>query len=74
MTAAKLMAACLDNEGGPIVFGVPGEENEDLLFALSRSSICFLPTRHEQGVAFMADLWGRLTGRLSRGGQAERYG
>ncbi len=42
---------------GPVSFGLPGEENEDLLFSLEQSSIQFLPTRHEQGAAFMADVW-----------------
>ncbi|NJO56737.1 MAG: acetolactate synthase large subunit, partial [Rhodospirillales bacterium] len=41
----------------------PGEENEDVLFSLASSSIQFIPTRHEQGAAFMADVWGRLTGK-----------
>ena len=45
------------------VFGVPGEETLDVNDALARSSIEFVPVRHEQGAAFMADVWGRLTGR-----------
>ncbi|HXV18617.1 MAG TPA: acetolactate synthase large subunit, partial [Candidatus Omnitrophota bacterium] len=45
------------------VFGLPGEEIEDLLFSLQKSSIKFIPTRHEQGAAFMADVWGRLSGK-----------
>lgn len=44
------------------VFGIPGEENLDLMFALKGSGIRFVPTRHEQGAAFMADVYGRLTG------------
>ena len=45
------------------VFGVPGEETVDLNESLSRSSIAFVPVRHEQAAAFMADAYGRLTGR-----------
>lgn len=64
MTVAELFVRCLEAEGVRFVFGVPGEENEDLLFALDESkTITFVPTRHEQGAAFMADVWGRLTGR-----------
>ena len=62
MNAAELMVKCLENEEVKYIFGVPGEENEDFLFALENSSIIFIPTRHEQGAAFMADVWGRLTG------------
>jgi len=63
MRAADLFVRCLENEGVEVVFGVPGEENLDLLDALSDSPIRFVPTRHEQGAAFMADVHGRLTGR-----------
>ena len=63
MKVSDLIVKCLENEGVRYVFGVPGEENEDLLFSLESSSIKFIPTRHEQGAAFMADVWGRLTGR-----------
>ncbi|MEO5656495.1 MAG: acetolactate synthase large subunit [Nitrospiria bacterium] len=63
MTAAELFVRCLEAEGVEIIFGLPGEENMDLLDALSRSSIRFIATRHEQGAAFMADVYGRLTGR-----------
>lgn len=63
MNVSQLFVKCLENEGVKYVFGVPGEENEDLLFALDDSPIQFIPTRHEQGAAFMADVWGRLTGR-----------
>jgi acetolactate synthase-1/2/3 large subunit len=61
--ASDLFVKCLENEGVHYVFGVPGEENEDLLFSLEKSSIRFIPTRHEQGAAFMANVWGRLTGQ-----------
>ena len=63
MTVAELFVKCLEREGVRYVFGVPGEETEDLLFALDGSSITFVPTRHEQGAAFMADVWGRLSGK-----------
>ncbi|MBI3996409.1 MAG: acetolactate synthase large subunit [Candidatus Omnitrophica bacterium] len=63
MNVADLIVKCLENEGVRYVFGLPGEENEDVLFSLERSSITFVPTRHEQGAAFMADVWGRLTGK-----------
>ncbi len=60
--AAELLVRCLENEGVKYVFGVPGEEILDLLDALSRSqSIQLITTRHEQGAAFMADVYGRLT-------------
>jgi acetolactate synthase I/II/III large subunit len=62
INAAELLVRCLENEGVKYVFGVPGEEILDLLDALSRSqSIKFITTRHEQGAAFMADVYGRLT-------------
>ena len=63
MRVADLFVRCLENEGVRYVFGVPGEETEDLLFSLEQSSIKFVPTRHEQGAAFIADVWGRLTGK-----------
>jgi acetolactate synthase-1/2/3 large subunit len=61
--ASKLIVKCLENEGVEYIFGVPGEENMDLLDALLGSSIRFVMTRHEQGAAFMADVYGRLTGK-----------
>ncbi len=61
-TASDLLVSCLEAEDVDRVFGVPGEEIEDLLFSLRDSSIRFVPTRHEQGAAFMADVHGRLTG------------
>ena len=63
MKASKLIVKCLENEGVEYIFGVPGEENMDLLDALLGSSIRFVMTRHEQGAAFMADVYGRLTGK-----------
>lgn len=63
MNVAELLVQCLESEGVTHIFGVPGEENEDLLFALEPSSIEFVPCRHEQGAAFIANVWGRLTGK-----------
>ena len=63
MKVSDLIVKCLENEGVKYVFGVPGEENEELLFSLENSAIQFVTTRHESGAAFMADVWGRLTGK-----------
>jgi acetolactate synthase I/II/III large subunit len=63
MKASELMARCLENESVRYVFGVPGEEILDIVDSLVDSSARFIPTRHEQGAAFMADAYGRLTGR-----------
>ncbi|MEX2011362.1 MAG: acetolactate synthase large subunit [Chloroflexota bacterium] len=65
-TAADLLVACLEAEGCEYVFSVPGEETMDVLDALSRSDrIRHVTTRHEQSAAFMADVYGRLTGRAA---------
>lgn len=62
--ASDVFVACLEQEGVEYVFGVPGEENLDLLDSLSRSStIKLILTRHEQGAGFMAATYGRLTGK-----------
>jgi acetolactate synthase-1/2/3 large subunit len=63
MNTAELLVQCLENEGVQYVFGLPGEENLHVLEALKNSSIQFITTRHEQGAAFMADVYGRLTGK-----------
>jgi acetolactate synthase-1/2/3 large subunit len=63
MKASELIARCLENEGVRYVFGVPGEEILDIVDSLVDSRVRFIPTRHEQGAAFMADAYGRLTGR-----------
>lgn len=63
MNTAQLLVKCLENEGVEYVFGLPGEENLEVLEALRNSSIKFITTRHEQGAAFMADVYGRLTGK-----------
>jgi len=63
MKAAKLFVNCLENENVEFVFGIPGEENLDVMDALLDSNIQFITTRHEQGAAYMADVYGRLTGK-----------
>ncbi|MGH2414788.1 MAG: thiamine pyrophosphate-binding protein, partial [Microcystaceae cyanobacterium] len=63
LNTAELLVQCLENEGVEYVFGLPGEENLHILQALKNSSIQFITTRHEQGAAFMADVYGRLTGK-----------
>jgi acetolactate synthase I/II/III large subunit len=60
--ASDVFVECLEAEGVKHVFGIPGEETLDLNESLSRSSIEFIPVRHEQGGAYMADVYGRLTG------------
>src|SRR5690625_619239 len=63
-SVAQLMVQCLENEGVEYVFGIPGEENIKLVRALTASEkIRFILVRHEQGASFMADIYGRLTGR-----------
>lgn len=63
MKAAELFVKALENEGVEFIFGVPGEENLDLLEALHLSPIQFVLTRHEQAAGFMAATYGRLTGK-----------
>lgn len=63
MKAAELFIRCLANEGVSAIFGIPGEENVDIMDVLLDSRINFIATRHEQAAAFMADVYGRLTGR-----------
>jgi len=63
MRCAELFIRCLENEGVEYIFGIPGEENLDVMDVLLDSSIRFITVRHEQGAAFMADVYGRLTGR-----------
>lgn len=63
MKASDLLIKCLEEEGIEYIFGVPGEENADFMISLeASSSIRFILTRHEQGAAFMAEAYGRLTG------------
>jgi acetolactate synthase-1/2/3 large subunit len=61
--ASDLFVECLEAEGVRYVFGIPGEETLDLNESLEDSSIAFVPVRHEQGGAYMADMYGRLTQR-----------
>jgi acetolactate synthase I/II/III large subunit len=61
--ASDLFVECLEAEGVKYVFGIPGEETLDLNESLERSSVSFVPVRHEQGGAYMADMYGRLTRR-----------
>lgn len=64
-TAAQLMVRCLENEGVSVVFGIPGEENIRFIQALAGSDIRYVLTRHEQAAAFMAEMYGRVTGRAA---------
>src|SRR5437763_368736 len=61
--ASDVFVECLEAEGVKHVFGIPGEETLDLNESLADSSVEFVPVRHEQGGAYMADVYGRLTGR-----------
>ncbi len=63
LNTAELLIQCLESEGVEYIFGLPGEENLHILEALIDSPIKFITTRHEQGAAFMADVYGRLTGK-----------
>ena len=63
MKASELLVRCLENEGIGAIYGIPGEENIDVMDALLDSDLEFVLTRHEQAAAFMADVHGRLTGR-----------
>ena len=63
LRASDLLVQCLEEEGVEYIFGVPGEENADFMMSLEKSErIRFVLTRHEQGAAFMAEIYGRLTG------------
>src|SRR3982074_1595596 len=61
--AAELIVKCLENDGVEVVFGLPGEENIRFVQALAASNIRYILTRHEQGASFMAEMYGRVTGR-----------
>jgi len=63
MKASDLFVKCLESEGVERIFGVPGEENADTMISLLDSKIEFVLCRHEQAAAFMADVYGRLTGK-----------
>src|SRR5688572_31345067 len=60
---SDLLVAALENEGVDRIFGIPGEENLDVVESLRKSRITLVLTRHEQTAAFMAATYGRLTGR-----------
>ena len=60
---AEFLIECLEEEGVHYIFGIPGEENLAIINALEHSKIEFITVRHEQGAAFMADVYGRLTGK-----------
>ena len=61
MKATDLLVQCLENEGVEYIFGMMGKETLDLVHSLSKSKIKFVNVRHEQGAAFMADIYGRLS-------------
>ena len=63
MKASDLFIKALENEGVEYIFGIPGEENLDMLDSLRNSKIELILTRHEQGAGFMAATYGRLTGK-----------
>jgi len=60
---SDLFVRCLEAEGVTHIFGVPGEENADVMISLNDSPIEFVLCRHEQAAAFIADVYGRLTGK-----------
>lgn len=64
-TAAQLMVECLESEGVSVVFGIPGEENIRFVQALAQSRIRYILARHEQGASFMAEMYGRVSGRAA---------
>jgi acetolactate synthase-1/2/3 large subunit len=63
LKSSDLFVAALENEGVDRIFGIPGEENLDVVESIRKSSIKLVLTRHEQAAAFMAATYGRLTGR-----------
>ena len=67
MKASDLFVRCLEAEGVTHIFGLPGEENADVMISLLDSKIKFVLCRHEQAAAFIADAYGRLTGKSGRG-------
>ena len=73
MKTSDLFVKCLEEEGIEYIFGVPGEENADFMMSLETSDIIrFILTRHEQGAAFMAEVYGRLTGNPASGSSKAR--
>lgn len=61
VTVAEMLIKCLESEGVRYIFGIPGEENLEVMEAIRKSKIEFIVVRHEQAAAFMADIYGRLT-------------
>jgi len=61
---AEVLVECLEAHGVEYIFGVPGEENLVFLEAIRKSKITFIVTRHEQAAAFMAAIFGRMTGKV----------
>jgi len=64
MKTSDLFVKALENEGVEYIFGIPGEENLDLLESIRKSKIKLILTRHEQGAGFIASTYGRLTGKV----------
>jgi acetolactate synthase-1/2/3 large subunit len=64
LKASDLFIKCLESENVDFIFGLPGEENADMMMSLLNSKIKFILTRHEQSAAFMADVYGRLTDKV----------
>lgn len=64
MKSSDLFVKCLESENVDYIFGLPGEENADLMMSLMNSKIKFILTRHEQSAAFMADVYGRITDKV----------
>ncbi|TVP41270.1 acetolactate synthase large subunit [Candidatus Nitrosocosmicus arcticus] len=65
MKASDLFVKCLEAENVEYIFGIPGEETNDLMISISESeTIKFILVRHEQAAAFMADVYGRLTNKV----------
>ena len=63
MNTAELLIDCLIAEGIDVIFGVPGEENDDIIMAIAKKKLSFIVCRHEQTASFMAAMHGRLTGK-----------
>ncbi len=63
MKASDLFVKCLESEGVEYIFGIPGEENLDLLYSLANSKIRFITTHDERWAAFMSNAYGRLSGK-----------
>ncbi len=64
MKASDLFVKCLENEGVEYIFGIPGEENLDVMDSMIGSNIKFITTRHEQGAGFMAAGYSRVTSKV----------